>query len=66
MICYFISDQQSSFYNSTIFSQVLNFVKNNPTTCVMKEKETKMGLRLLLTFIHITSVEKALSELQKI
>ena len=66
MVCYFISDQQSSFYNSTTFSRVLNFVKNNPTTCVMKEKETKMGLRLLLTFIHITSVDKALSELQKI
>ena len=32
----------------------------------MKEKETKNGLRLLLTFIHIDSINKALSELQKI
>jgi len=66
MVCYFVSDQQSSFYNSNEFSKVLTFVQNNPTTCVMKEKETKMGLRLLLTFIHITSIDKALSELQKI
>jgi len=66
MLCYFVSDQQSSFYNSPVFSQVLKFVQNNPTTCVMKEKETKAGLRLLLTFIKIDSINKALSELQKI
>jgi transcription-repair coupling factor (superfamily II helicase) len=66
MICYFLSNQQSDFYNSTVFTKVLQFVKNNPTTCVMKEKETKSGLRLLLTFIHINSVDKALAELQKI
>ncbi|RXP64465.1 transcription-repair coupling factor [Lutibacter sp. HS1-25] len=66
MVCYFLSDQQSSFYNSSAFTQVLQFVKQNPKTCVMKEKETKSGLRLLLTFIHITSVKKALTELQKI
>ena len=66
MICYFLSDQQSDFYNSSVFSQVLRFVQKNATTCVMKEKETKNGLRLLLTFIHISSVDKALTELQKI
>jgi transcription-repair coupling factor (superfamily II helicase) len=66
MICYFIADQQSLFYNSPAFTKVLQFVKNNPTTCVLKEKETKSGLRLLLTFIHINSVKKALIELQKI
>jgi len=66
MICYFVSDQQSSYYQTATFTKVLQFVQINPTTCVMKEKETKNGLRLLLTFIHITSVNKALSELQKI
>jgi transcription-repair coupling factor (superfamily II helicase) len=66
MICYFISDQQSSFYNTPVFLQVVKFVQNNPTTCVMKEKQTKSGLRLLLTFIKITSVKKALETLQKI
>ena len=32
----------------------------------MKEKETKNGLRLLITFIKIDSVEKALKTLQRI
>jgi transcription-repair coupling factor (superfamily II helicase) len=66
MICYFLSNQQSEFYNSPVFRQVLEFVQKNPTTCVMKEKETKNGLRLLLTFIKIDSINKALETLQKI
>ena len=66
MLCYFISDQQSSFYNSPTFVKVVNYVQKNPTTCVMKEKETKSGLRLLLTFIKINSVIKALNTLQNI
>jgi transcription-repair coupling factor (superfamily II helicase) len=32
----------------------------------MKEKETKSGLRLLLTFEKITSIDKALTMLQNI
>jgi transcription-repair coupling factor (superfamily II helicase) len=66
MICYFLSNQQSEFYNSPTFTKVLAFVQSNRTTCVIKEKETKSGLRLLLTFIRIDSVNKALAELQKI
>ena len=66
MLCYFISDQQSSFYQTPTFTKVLQYVQQNGQTCVMKEKETKAGLRLLLTFIKITSVKKALETLQKI
>ncbi|WP_456422567.1 transcription-repair coupling factor [Lutibacter sp.] len=66
MIGYFISNQQSSFYQTTIFTKVLQFVQQNPSICTMKEKETKNGLRLLLTFIKIDSVKKALETLQKI
>ncbi|MCF6182519.1 transcription-repair coupling factor [Lutibacter sp.] len=66
MIGYFIANQQSEFYQSPIFSQVLQFVQQNSAICKMKEKETKNGLRLLLTFNHINSVNKALSTLQKI
>ncbi len=66
MLCYFISDQQSEFYSTKIFKNVINYTTSNPTTCVMKEKETKNGLRLLLTFIHIDSIKKALEILQKI
>jgi len=66
MVGYFVSNQQSSFYQTPIFSKILQFVQQNGTICTMKEKETKNGLRLLLTFIKIDSVKKALETLQKI
>jgi len=66
IIGYFISDQQSSYYQTPIFTKVLNFVQHNTKLCTMKEKETKSGLRLLLTFEHITSIDKALEILRKI
>jgi len=66
MIGYFIADQQSSFYQTPIFTRVLQFVQQNPRICVMKEKETKQGLRLLLSFDNISSVEKALAILRKV
>ena len=66
LLGYFVADQQSDFYQTENFTRVLNYLKKNPTTCVMKEKETKNGLRLLITFIRIDSVEKALSVLNQI
>ncbi|MBJ2176133.1 transcription-repair coupling factor [Aureibaculum sp. A20] len=66
MIGYFISDTQSSYYQTEMFTRVLQFVQKNPTTSVMKEKETRNGLRLLLTFIRIDSIEKALEILRKV
>ncbi|WP_117883921.1 transcription-repair coupling factor [Aureibaculum luteum] len=66
MIGYFISDTQSSYYQTEMFTKVLQFVQKNPTTSVMKEKETRNGLRLLLTFIRIDSIEKALEVLRKV
>ncbi|UNY99444.1 transcription-repair coupling factor [Zhouia spongiae] len=65
MIGYFISDQQSAFYQSKAFRHVLQFVQLHPGLCKMKEKETRKGLRLLLTFDHVKSVDKALSMLSK-
>ena len=66
MIGYFVSDQQSSFYQSEIFTKVLKFVQFNTSICKMKEKETKQGLRLLLTFDAITSIDTALNILKKV
>ena len=66
MLAYFVSNQQSDYYQSDKFTRILNYVQANKTTCVMKEKETKNGLRLLLTFIRIDSVNKALEVLKKI
>ena len=66
MIGYFISNQQSEFYQTKAFTKVLTYVQQNSTTCVMKEKQTKGGLRLLITFIKIDSVETALKRLKKV
>jgi transcription-repair coupling factor (superfamily II helicase) len=66
LIGYFINDQQSNFYQSNNFSRVLQFVQTHPNTCKMKEKQTRNGLRLLLTFENIKSVKQALEVLQPI
>ena len=63
MIGYFIADQQSPFYQSVTFTKVLRFVQSHPQQCTMKEKQTRNGLRLLLVFDHITSVDKAVKAL---
>lgn len=62
-IGYFIADQQSSFYQSAVFTQVLQYVQSHPQQAKLKEKQTRTGLRLLLTFDRITSVDKALKVL---
>ncbi|MCP9199441.1 transcription-repair coupling factor [Gramella sp. GC03-9] len=61
---YFIADQKSRFYQTKNFTKILQYVQTHPHTCKMKEKQTRNGLRLLLTFEKITSVEKALKVLQ--
>ncbi|OIP49619.1 MAG: transcription-repair coupling factor [Flavobacteriaceae bacterium CG2_30_34_30] len=65
LVGYFIADQQSSFYQSDAFSKVLQFVQLNASAVKMKEKQTRNGLRLLLTFDRITSVKRALQALEK-
>ncbi len=64
-IGYFISDQQSDFYQTQGFSKVLNFAQNNPSSVKIKEKNTRNGLRLLLTIEQVSSISKVLSTLQK-
>jgi transcription-repair coupling factor (superfamily II helicase) len=66
MICYFVSDQQSSYYQSGRFSQVLQFVQMQSKLCNMKEKQTPNGLRLLLTFENVKSINKALELIQMV
>ncbi len=66
MICYFVSDQQSSYYQSGRFSQVLQFVQTQSKLCTMKEKQTPNGLRLLLTFENVKSIRKALELMEMI
>lgn len=61
---YFIADQQSPFYQGPVFTQVLGYAQQHPGQVRLKEKQTRSGLRLLLSLDGIDSVEKALMALK--
>jgi len=63
-IGYFISDQQSDFYQTQGFSKVLDFAQNNASKVKIKEKNTRGGLRLLLTIENVSSISKVLDMLE--
>jgi transcription-repair coupling factor (superfamily II helicase) len=65
-ICYFISDQNSDYYTSKRFQKVITFVQKNPDLCRLKEKQSPNGLRLLLTFDNVKSINKALEFIRAI
>ena len=66
LIGYFIGDQGHAFYQSSLFQKLLVWVQKNSNYCTLKEKETRNGLRLMLVFSSISSVEKALEQFQSI
>ena len=55
MVCHFISDPQSPFYQSATFGKVLQYVQTHHQTCRMKEGNNKLSL----TFEKIKTVKKA-------
>ncbi|MGO2101817.1 MAG: transcription-repair coupling factor [Psychroflexus halocasei] len=59
MIGYFIADQQSDFYQTKRFREVLQYVQNNPNHFTLKEKDTRQGLRLLLKSKNVKDVTRA-------
>ncbi len=62
MIGYFINNPQSPFYESPVFSKVLNFMQNHPTEVTLSEKNDK--LRIIYT--GVDSLTDAYSRLDKI
>ncbi|PZR16860.1 MAG: transcription-repair coupling factor, partial [Flavobacterium psychrophilum] len=66
MVGYFVGDQQSDYYQSGVFHKVLQFVQRHQNLGRMKEKQTKNGLRLLLTFENVKSLKKALELLEMV
>ncbi|WP_417881880.1 transcription-repair coupling factor [Xanthomarina gelatinilytica] len=66
LIGYFITDQKSGFYQSNGFTKILQYIQSHPGACKMKEKQTRNGLRLLLTFENIKTVKQALAVLRPI
>jgi transcription-repair coupling factor (superfamily II helicase) len=55
MVCHFISDPQSIYYQSPTFGKVLQYVQTHHQSCRMKEGNNKLSL----TFEKINSVKKA-------
>jgi transcription-repair coupling factor (superfamily II helicase) len=55
-IGYFISNQDSPYYQSPDFSALLRFIQANPGICRMKETES----RLSLTFRNVKTVKEAI------
>lgn len=55
MVCHFVSDPQSAYYQSPVFGKVLQYVQNHAQTCRMKEGNNKLSL----SFEKIKSVKKA-------
>ena len=66
LVGYFVADQESSFYQSPIFLKIIQYAKTNPSFAKMKEKNTRNGLRLIITFENITTINKALQSLSPI
>jgi len=64
LIGYFIANQDSPFYQTQNFTKVLQYVQTHPFLCTLKERETRNGLRLLIRFEDINSIQDALNVLE--
>ncbi|MDB4582225.1 transcription-repair coupling factor [Draconibacterium sp.] len=55
MICYFVSDQKSTFYQSSAFIKIVQYIQRGKTKGQMKETKSKLAL----TFSNVPNVETA-------
>lgn len=62
MIGYFVSKQDSPYYQSTIFTQVLSFIQTNPKGVKMNERNQK----LRLIYEKVSSISDAIHQLERI
>ncbi|MFO0322495.1 MAG: transcription-repair coupling factor [Bacteroidota bacterium] len=62
MLCYFLSKQDSDYYNSPIFKAVILYVQKNHKYCQMKESHHK----LWLTIEGVKSIKYAVHHLNQI
>jgi len=59
---FFISNQESPYYQSERFSSVLRYVQKNQSKCRMKENINKLSL----TFFNIKTIESALAIMKEL
>ena len=62
MVCYFISNPQSKFYDSESFQNILKYIQSGPKDCKLSEKNDK----LRLIYSNITTIDQALNSLKSI
>jgi transcription-repair coupling factor (superfamily II helicase) len=62
MIGYFVSNPQSRYYESPMFTQVLKYVQSNPKDCKMSEKNDK----LRLIYSNVMNMDQAFERLGEI
>jgi len=60
MICYFVSNPDSPYYQSPIFSQVLRYVQSHNGLCTLKERKD----RLSLVYENVSSVNRSIELLE--
>jgi transcription-repair coupling factor (superfamily II helicase) len=60
--CYFISNQESSFYNSPVFSKILTYVQQHKKGIYLRETEKY----LVLNIEGVTSMKEAKEQLENI
>ena len=61
MICYFVSDKSTIFFNSSTFAEILNFANTNPKICSLQQKQGKPSIHIE----KINSVKQAFELLKK-
>jgi len=64
MIGYFISDQESTFYQSQNFRNILSNVQQSKNGFTLKEKKTRNGLRLIINFGRVSDIQEALDKIK--
>ena len=62
MVCSFISNPQSPFYDSPAFQRILAYVQSSPKDCKMSEKNDK----LRMIYSNVLAVEHAYKRLEEI
>ncbi len=62
MLVYFISNQESKFYQSEIFDKLIRYIQKNPRTFQMKEAKDKLSM----VVENIKSVKQAIDMLSRL
>ena len=65
-LCYFLSDQQSNFFQSEGFSFLLNQIQGSPEQMQLKEKKAASGPKLVLSIREIKNVKSLIILLDKL